>query len=131
MQVLILDTRGDAALAEWRDASGVHRAYVPLAALSDLAAGVAQAEYETLAAGIPYGEPWELLPIGRVGADRIARELRERGLWSREDLRRDLAGARAALQAAYGEDLKILIDATRNERTLLGSPSGETGKVAS
>lgn len=115
MQIVILEQRGAAALVEWLDANGLHRATIPATEIK-LAGETANAAYDILVQGIPYGDAWELLPLGNVGAEIVANELRARGIWTAQDLNKNLAGARAALLASYSQDLQTLLNHARAAR---------------
>jgi hypothetical protein len=96
---------------EWQDGTGPHRAIVPADQIRD-----GDASADTLALGIPYGAPWEFLYEPSVSALQVARLMREHGIWTEEDLQRNVPGARAALQQAFGIDLGRLIDKAREAR---------------
>ena len=118
MNVHILQTQKETALVEWTDAFGKHRAYVPVQELRERttntnAVDSANVFFETLHAGIPYGEPWEVHPLGQSGSDTIASALRNRGIWTLQDVRAHVQEVKAALQEAYSADLKYLLDSAR------------------
>lgn len=115
MIVKIIEQRKLAALVEWRDGKGLHRATIPSTLLATNALGETEVAYPELERGIPYGEPWELLQLGEVGAQAIANALREHGVWTAKDARANVNRVRAALQHAYGDDLKQVLDYTRNK----------------
>ena len=108
MQINILKQKGQAALVEWNDAVGLHRATVPASAIQN-----DQVEYAELERGIAYGMPWETLITPSVTPQQIARRLREKGIWTEKDLQTNINAARAAFADAYTIDLKNLIDSTR------------------
>lgn len=110
--VTVLEIKGTVALVEYLLGAAVQRVYVPVSACTDRGDGTV-VPLEVLDQGIPYGEQWELLPLGTVGAETIGAELRRRGIWTAADLRRNINGARAALQSAYQRDLQILLDVLR------------------
>lgn len=120
MQVQILEQRGKSALVEWADAEGMHRVFVPVDVLSfeegagDVPASV-HADYAALRSGIPFGDAWELLPLGRSGAEHVAAALRNRGIWTKEDVRTRTQEVRAALAAAYSSDLKVILEYARQD----------------
>lgn len=114
--VTILETSGLSTLVEWHDANGVHRAFIPASELLNVRAeNRAGVEYEILIQGIPYGAAWELLPIGRLGAEILAQALRGRGLWTFEDARSRVNELRAAIADAYANDLRTILEASRAE----------------
>jgi len=78
------------ALVEWIGEDGYyHRVYVPLAKLDK--GTVATKDLEK---GIPYGLPWEKWIEVEATPERIANELRRRGIWCWQDINN------AALDAA-------------------------------
>lgn len=120
MKIKIIEQRGAAALVEWSDSVGLHRAVVPQPSLSvdkdgagEPRAACALAELQQ---GIPFGMAFENLEIGTVGAAEVARELHARGVWTAEDVLKHVAGVRAALQAAYSKDLETILNAARASR---------------
>lgn len=115
MIVKIIEQRKQATLVEWRDGKGLQRATIPAVLITINALGEPEASYAELELGIPYGEPWELLQLGEVGAQAIANALREHGVWTAKDARANVNRVRAALQHAYGDDLKQVLDYTRNK----------------
>lgn len=112
MKISIIEQRGAAALVEWRDGAGLHRATIP-AQVIGATDGETHATWAELQQGIPFGMDFMNLEIGKVGTAAIARELHERGIWNADDVRKNVAGARAALLAAYGKDLETLLNAAR------------------
>lgn len=110
MKVAVVSYTGESSLVQWEDTAGVHRAFIPRSEVKD---GIVA--YEILSAGIPYGEAWELRPLGCVGAERVAAALRRHGIWTREDAR-NVSRVRAALAEAYTIDLTVLLESIRGER---------------
>lgn len=115
MRVTVIEQRGAAAVVEWRDGEGLHRAIVPhrlLSADKD-EEPYAECALAVLQQGIPFGESWEALALGQIGAERVAQALRARGLWTAQDVLQHVERARAALAAAYSKDLETLLNAAR------------------
>lgn len=102
--VNVISTQGQACLVEWDDGVGrPRRAYVPASAVTD-------GRCVAPASGIAYGDDWEgILGTLSVTPDAVADELRRRGIWTREDARRNPTLVMSALQAAYGLDLARLL----------------------
>lgn len=102
--VSVISTQGQACLIEWVDGVGrPRRAFVPAAAVID-------SRCVGPAAGLAYGDDWEgILGTLSVTPDAVADELRRRGIWTREDARRNPTMVMSALQAAYGLDLARLL----------------------
>jgi len=108
IKIRVIRQRGQAALVEWVDNEGAHRATIPASAIHKGHAAKDELEY-----GIPYGAPWEELITLTATPATIAAELRRRGIWTKEDLLSQPKVAVAAIQAAYGFDLAALIKAAR------------------
>ncbi len=109
MQVTVLERKNKAALVEWIDAVGPHRVIIP----AEKADG-GDVDSKTLDEGIIYGVPWEHIIILSVTPAQIARLLREKGIWTEQDLQKNVNLARSALSEAYGIDFKNLLEAVHN-----------------
>ena len=106
--VQVVRHSGQAALVEFADAGKPMRVTLP----DDLLegdGGLCTADPADLAAGVPYGLPWEKATTGRVTPEKIAGALRNAGIWTAEDLKRQPRAAIGALQAAYGVDVAALM----------------------
>lgn len=112
MIVSILEKQNQAALVEWSDALGQHRAIVP----QDKIGKQGDIDVQELEYGIPYGVPWETLAMVTVTPHILARLLRARGIWTEDDLRRNIPQVHATFQEAFSIDLKNLIDSVRQAR---------------
>lgn len=106
MNVNTISVDGDSALVEWTDYEGAHRCYLPKKIVKE------EMSQRELLAGIPYGIEWERFPLG-VTPNRIAKILREHGIWTADDLKNNLPKVRAAMQVAYSTDIEILINGAR------------------
>jgi len=106
--VRVVQKKGMAALVEWLDADGMHRATIPAQAIK----GNKVAKDE-LGYGIPYGEPWEEMITLSATPKAITAELRRCGIWTREDLEARPNQALGAIQAVYGIGLTALLRAVR------------------
>lgn len=113
-RVEIIQENRNAVLVEWHDDSGVHRGTIPSTALRRQDDG-AYARPDELAQAIPYGYPWEVLALGEVGAERVAQTLRAYGVWTKEDARARVAVVRAAIVAAYTQDLETVLNRLKVE----------------
>lgn len=82
LPVRLLRHAGQGALVEWRDVDGdVHRGFLPAEAVSD-----GQADTDDLQAALPYGADWEsLVDVSGFTPERLAAELRRRGVWTAQD----------------------------------------------
>lgn len=112
MIVRILERQNKAALIEWEDTLGLHRAILP----ADEITASGDVTIEMLEWGIPFGVPWETLASVTVTPHILARLLRAKGIWTEEDLQRNLPQVRAVFNEAWAIDLKNLIDSVRQAR---------------
>ncbi len=112
MNVTLVRHSGAAALVEYADGEGrLRRVTIPAGEIVD--GVVSEAELDR---GIEYGLPWEELLALRVTPERVADELRRRGIWTAQDLRARPNEAAAALMAAYGVDVAALLKAAEMRR---------------
>lgn len=111
VKVKVVQQKGHAALVEWADEAGVHRATIPMGVIRK-----GQVAQEELDFGIPYGEPWEELITMSATPETIAAQLRRCGIWTREDLEARPNQALGAIQAAYGAGLADLLRAVRQRK---------------
>lgn len=75
-----------------------------------------QGNLEAVLRGIPYGLPWEEIIEGvglRATPQSIAAALRQRGIYTAQDLRANIAAAQGAIMSAYGLDLSALLIAVK------------------
>lgn len=110
MKVRVLRCQGAAALVEWIEDDLLQRAVVPAEMVED-----GQCDSDALAAGIPYGVPFEDLLQPAVTPRALAQALRRRGIWTTEDVYRKPNEVIAALQSAYGLDLAAIQAAVRED----------------
>jgi len=81
--VKIVEQHGKSVLVQWKEDAGLRRVYVPVKKIVD-----DTCDAETLERGIPHGIRWEeLIDVGDITPEAIARELRQHGLWTLADLR--------------------------------------------
>ena len=111
VKVKIVQQKGQAALVEWVDDKGTHRATIPA---STIVKG--QVASDELGYGIEYGEPWQELIELSATPETIAAELRRCGIWTREDLETRPNQALSAIQSAYGCGLADLLRAVRQRK---------------
>ncbi len=103
INVIALKAIGNGTLVEWRAADGLHRAVVPH---EDVVSG--RVDDDALAAGIPYGVAWEDMIEIDVTPGEMAAALRQAGIWTMDDLRKNPSAAVNALQRVYGIHLSAL-----------------------
>jgi len=108
VQVTVVQKKGMAALVEWLDADGMHRATIPAHTIKGGKVAKDELDY-----GIPYGEPWEEMIVLNATPEAIAEQLRKCGIWTKEDLESRPNQALSAIQAAYGIGLTALLRAVR------------------
>lgn len=99
----IIQQTGGSTLVESTDGGRLQRVIIPSEMVTDGAVSPAALEY-----GVAYGLPWEELWTSRVTPAAIAQELRKRGIWTLDDLRKQPMAAVAAMQSAYGLDVATL-----------------------
>lgn len=104
MKVRIVKRDGQAALVEWESTTGYRRAIVPADSVIE-----DDCPDEMLAAGIRVGVEWERYIHLQATPEKLANELRKRGIWKMEDLRANLIYARAAVIGAYEFDVAALL----------------------
>lgn len=94
--VHVVQAEGESALVEWSEGDCLCRAYVPAAEIVE-----DKCPADVLAAGIPYGAPWEdFITVNSVRV--VACALRTHGFWTSEDIERRPARAQAVINAALG-----------------------------
>lgn len=84
---------------EYRDETGPHIVIVP-------------DDCDDPSMGIPYGEPWELSVVN-ITPEQIAQALREKNIWTLDDLRVHVGDARNALYGLVGAVLRDLLKSTK------------------
>lgn len=87
-------------MVEWTDGDGPHKATLP-------------DDCEDRNLGIPYGYPWEIIKLPEITSAVVARALRERGIWTAQDLRMNVKSARAAVQDVANGILTALLESVR------------------
>ena len=94
--VSLIQAKGESALVEWSDGDYLCRAYVPTSEIVE-----DRCPADALAAGIPYGVPWENF-ITVNSARAVACALRAHGFWTSLDIEQRPARAQAVISAALG-----------------------------
>jgi len=105
----VVKVEGEAALVENDGEEGWERRIVPNRILNN---GIV--EKEEFDRGITYGLPWEDLLTPQVTPEVIANALRQRGIWTLEDVRRNPGKVLAALQSAYRLDFVAILAAAES-----------------
>lgn len=102
-------------LVEWIDGEKPYRAWVtPDMVIDDLGK---TAIIEHPAGGIPYGVDWREFTSGQVNTALIETRLHQAGIWTVEDLQRQVKVAQGIIQAAAGEVLQeLLVNARAHQK---------------
>ena len=103
MWVKVIEKSGAVVLAEWIDNGIPYRGILPAEAM--------EGEYvseDELDRAIPYGEPWEEIEL-KATSGLLAKNLRNAGVWTAEDLRRKPEIVNGVLLATYGMDYQTLL----------------------
>jgi len=103
--VRVLEKKGASALVEWADGGRPRCGYIPKhEILSD-----STVPETVLAKAAPHGLAWEDVPFDHKNIpERLADTLRNRGIWTAEDLAHNPQGAISAIQATLRLDLGAL-----------------------
>jgi hypothetical protein len=103
--VKVVRRDGYSALIEWRDQNkDLHRGFLPFDAVVD-GEFCAQSELDM---AISYGELWEKVEL-KASSEQLAQNLRNVGIWTKEDLRARPQEATGAIMATYGVDFAQLL----------------------
>lgn len=107
--VRLIERRGPSALWEYDDGTRLRRVLLP----GEIVPVEGAFLQELLAEGLEVGEPWEdLLRLTLTPAEAAA-EWRRQGIWTAEDLRRDVVRARKVLERRLGQDLTEMLHKLR------------------
>lgn len=120
MQIRIISEQDQSILIEWHDGERYHRSVVPKKEVN-------HGEVKAPELGIPYGEDWTKLIKAKVNPGLIDHELKKAGIWTIDDLRRNVAIAQGAINQAVSIILNDLL--TNAEKTL--DQRAEDTKLAS
>lgn len=101
--------RGESALVQYERNSMATRCTVPAAQIVD-----SMVADQVLAAGIPYGFPWEDIQL-TFDTPKFANELHQADVWTAEDLLKSPQKLWSALRAALAENLSSVLEIARNE----------------
>lgn len=103
--------KGASSLIEWVDDQGnLNRSIVPteMVVLEE-----GQAFVDSPEQGAPYGEQWEELIRAKYGPKGIASLLRERGIWTYDELLRNTAVVTSVFNEACSANLQAFREAAR------------------
>jgi mannose/fructose/N-acetylgalactosamine-specific phosphotransferase system component IIB len=104
MEVKVIQRRGQMALVEWVDQAMLKRGFVPVDEVrNDIV------KKTVLNRAAPYGVPWEEIVKLDATPEMLAQNLRQRGIWTVEDLYAQPDAAQGALLKTYGVDYHTLL----------------------
>jgi hypothetical protein len=107
--VTIIRQKGESMLVQYLRDGVTTRCTVPVAQI----AGGTVAD-QVLAAGIPYGFPWEDIQL-TFDMQKFSNELHQVDIWTAEDLLKSPQKLWSALRAALADQLSQVLDIARNE----------------
>lgn len=108
--VKVIYEKGKTVLVEWFDDGMPVRGWLPW---NKVNSGVV--ETRELDWAQPYGLPWEDLIELRATPREMAKSLRNRGIWTIEDIRAQPDATLGAIMATYGLDYQILLKNVQTE----------------
>ena len=99
----VISVTGQSALVERFIKDKVQRVTVPLSIVKD-----GKVSPDDLAAGIPYGVPWEEVEFQKLDPKDVANALRISGFWTYDDISKNPHKAMGILQSHYRIDVGAL-----------------------
>jgi len=106
MIVKTIKTDGGLTLIEWIEEGQPYRAWVP-------AGDVVNGECVYPERGIPYGVDWSQWVTLQLDPVQLDRALKQRGIWTPDDLKRDPNVVQGAINYVVGDVLGDLMRSTR------------------
>lgn len=107
MIVKTIQSNGGLTLIEWIEEGQPHRAWVPTGDVT------ADNVCEYPERGIPYGVDWSQWVTLQLDPVQLDRALKQRGIWTPDDLKRDLNVVQGAINYVVGDVLSDLLRSTR------------------
>jgi len=104
MNVKIISRRGQSALVEYTEGGKLKRATIPA---GDIQEG--QVSAYRLHLGIPYGVEWAKYITLQATPEQLQENLRQAGVWTKEDALTNAAKVLGVIQATYQLDLGTLL----------------------
>jgi hypothetical protein len=104
MKITIVRQEGTTALVEWKGGSITKRAYIPVSEIDGNTC-----PKEVLDQGIPYGVEWSKIFKLTFNAVDVSEELKRRGIWTSDDLSKDVHRARDTVSLFVYKDLSSMI----------------------
>jgi len=108
-QITIVSQTDESRLVQYTQDGVLLRCTVPASQVADNLV-----PDQVLAAGIPYGYPWQDIPL-TFDMQKFVNELHQADVWTAEDLLRSPKKLSAALHAALAENLSNVLEIARNE----------------
>jgi len=106
---------GDVILVEYKSEKGLERCFVPADEVAGAYKGTGQASRSTLDKGTPYGVDLEVtMPPIIINASDLMYALRERGLWTVEDYRRNPRVIQGTIQWFSRMSVNLVQEAAEN-----------------
>lgn len=102
--VKVVYSKGKTVLVEWFDNGMPQRGWLPWNKVNGDIVETAE-----LDRAMPYGEPWEEMVEMKATPRELAKNLRNVGIWTVEDLREKPEVALGAIMATYAVDYQILL----------------------
>jgi len=113
--VKVIKHYGDVILVEYRSEKGLERCFIPADEVAGASAGSGQVSKLTLEQGIPYGVDLEVTMTALTfSPEDLMHVLKERGLWTAEDYRKNPRVIQGALQWMFRADVNRIIGAANN-----------------
>ena len=111
MEVKIIARNGRSSLIEWVDDGKVHRGILPSSSIR----GDGFVSKKELKRAAPYGIAWEEVVRLQATSEELAQALRQRGIWTAQDLQDRPTEAQGAIMATYGIDYQTLMQIANRE----------------
>jgi hypothetical protein len=105
MKIRIIKRQGKSVLVEWRTADSVKRGFVPSVDVHGM-----QVSRENLEKAIPHGDNFAALDMQFPDADEFTKMLHEVGVWTKRDMRANMATVRGVVQRVTSALLRQLSD---------------------
>lgn len=113
VSVTPIKTENNVTLVEYRHNGKVHRVLVPVDEVTGDSVSL-----EVLESGIPYGEDWESVlesVVDKKHSDIIAEKLREYGLWTTLDAKKNLPAVRQAVIEGFTDVMSAFLAHINNK----------------
>lgn len=112
IKVRIVERRGPSVLVEWDVGDDWRRAFIPTDVLEE-----DECDADELEAGIQYGEPWEkYADVSGITPEAIGKGLRRRGIWTVDDMERNIMTASKAIAALVSPVLASVRRAAKHNK---------------